>query len=191
MNNRIGTYFPLIIAALLAATTFWLERVVNNESTGNRANLRHDPDLIANNVTIDRYDETGKHITHIISERGYHYPDDDTAELIHPVVTFMRQGAPAVFSSEKAHAENATKVVVMQGNVKGRRAASGETPAMTVDTDELTVLTDDEIARTDQPVLLTYGAASMSGVGMEWNNLTGLFTVNKQARTTFPPKTQH
>lgn len=191
MNDRIGTYFPLIIAALLAATTFWLEQVVSNEMHSGKANVHHDPDLIANQVVIDRFDETGKHITHITSVKGYHYPDDDTADLFEPVVTFMRAGLPAVFSSDKAHAENASKIVVMQGNVKGRRAAQGDTPPMTMDTDELTVLTDDEIARTNQPVVLTHGAASITGVGMEWNNLTGVFTVNNQARTTFQPKTQH
>jgi len=191
MNDRIGTYFPLIIAALLAATTFWLEQVVSNEIHDSKGNLRHEPDLIANQVVIDRFDETGKHITHITSVRGFHYPDDDTADFFEPVVTFMRAGQPAVFSSKKAHAENATKVVEMLGDVKGNRAAIGNTPAMTMNTDALTVLTDDEIARTDQPVVLTHGAASITGVGMEWNNLTGVFTVNNQARTTFPAHKQH
>lgn len=191
MNNRLSTHFPLIIAAILAAATFWLERVVNNEAPGGKSNLRHDPDLIAEGITIDRFNPQGKHITNITSERMQHYPDDDTADMTKPVVTFMRKQPPAVFSSDSAHAENTTKIVTMHGNVKGNRAALAAAPAMSLRTDFLTILTDDEIAKTDKPVVLTRGTAIITGIGMEWNNLTGVFKVNHQARTTFQPKTHH
>lgn len=191
MNNRVSIHFPLIIAAILAAATFWLERVVNNETPGSKSNLRHDPDLIAEGITIDRFNPQGKHITHITSERIQHYPDDDTADMTKPVVTFMREEPPAVFSSDTAHAENTTKVVTMNGHVKGDRAALEQSPAMSLRTDTLTVLTDDEIAKTSQPVVLTRGTATITGVGMEWNNLTGIFKINSHARTTFQPKTHH
>jgi lipopolysaccharide export system protein LptC len=189
--NRVGSFFPLIIAALLAAATFWLEQVVRNESHGNLGNTRHDPDLVAQHVSIDRYDATGKRITRITATQLQHYPDNDTADVTSPVVTMTRDARPTVFTSTFARVYNETKVVIMSGNVHGNRAATGDSPAFNLTTEELKVLTDDEIASSEQPVAITHGTASMTGVGMEWNNITGLFSIKSLSRSTFPPRTTH
>lgn len=189
--NRISAYFPLIIAALLAAATFWLEQVVRNEYQDRHSNLSHDPDLIANNIAVDRFDVEGNRITRITAQRLHHFPDNDSAELTAPIITMTRNARLTTFSSNTATAYNETKTVVMSGNVRGSRPAAGDAPGTTLATDELTVLTDDEIARTVQPVTLTHGAATLTGVGAEWNNLTGQFAVKSFTRTTFPPRKTH
>lgn len=186
--NRLSAYFPLIIAALLAATSFWLERVVSSEIREGLGNKRHDPDLIAHQVAIDRFDADGRRISRITASQMQHYPDDDTADLVNPVITLTRDERPAVFSSKAGHADNASKVVVLRDTVRGTRAASGDSPMQTLETEELTVLTDDEIARTDKPVFMTQGASQLSGIGAEWNNLTGIFTIDREVRAVLTPK---
>ena len=148
--NRLSAYFPLIIVALLAATTFWLEQVVSNEIREGLGNKRHDPDLIVNNASIDRFDTDGKRISRITASQLRHYPDDDTADLTDPVITLTRDARPSVFSSKTAHADNASKIVVMRDSVRGTRAAGADSAMQTLETEELTVLTDDEIARIDR-----------------------------------------
>ena len=186
--NRLSSHFPLIIAALLAAATFWLEQVVRNEYRSGLGNARHDPDLIVDQVSIDRFDLTGKRISRMTGSKLVHYPDDDTAEITSPVITLTRDARPTVFTSKTAHANNETKVVVMRDSVRGERAASADAPLQTLETEVLTVLTDDEIARTDKPVFMTQGASHMSGIGAEWNNITGLFTIHSMVRATLAPK---
>lgn len=186
--NRISAYFPLMIAALLAATTFWLERVVSNEIREGLGNKRHDPDLIVHHASIDRFDNQGKRISRITATQLQHYPDDDTADLIDPVITLTRDARPTVFTSKTAHADNASKVVVMRDSVRGNRAAGADSPMQTLETEELTVLTDDEIARTDKPVFMTQGASKLSGIGAEWNNLSGVFTIHREVRVVIMPK---
>jgi len=187
--NRLSTHFPLIIAALLALATFWLEQVVRNEYRNGEGNTRHDPDFVVNQVTIKRFDIDGKRISQMTATKLQHYPDDDTADLTDPAITLLRDARPTLFSSKTAHANNDTKIVTMQGNVRGERAAGAGIPAQTMTTEELTVLTDDEIARTDKPVTLTRGAAQLTGIGAEWNNLSGQLTINSQVHVTLPPKT--
>ncbi|GAB2888363.1 hypothetical protein GCM10027046_15950 [Uliginosibacterium flavum] len=186
--NRLSAYFPLIIVVFLAGTTFWLERIVSNEARNGLGNKRHDPDQIVNQVSIDRFDNTGRRISRITASQLQHYPDDDTAELANPVITLTRDERPTVFSSKTAHADNASKVVVMRDTVRGNRAAGVDSAMQTLETEELTVLTDDEIARTDKPVRMTQGASTLSGIGAEWNNLSGIFTIHHEVRAVIMPK---
>lgn len=186
--NRLSTHFPLIIAALLALATFWLEQVVRNEYRGGEGNNRHDPDFVVNQVSVKRFDVEGKRVSQMTASLLQHYPDDDTADLTDPVITLLRDARPTIFSSRTAHANNDTKVVIMQGDVRGERAAGADQPAQTMATEELTVLTDDEIARTDKPVALTRGKTRLTGIGAEWNNLSGQLAIHNQVRVAFPPR---
>jgi lipopolysaccharide export system protein LptC len=186
--NRLSAYFPLIIAALLAATTFWLEQVVRSEYRAGLGNARHDPDVIVHQATIDRFDAEGKRISRIVASRFLHYPDDDTVDLFDPVITLTRDARPTVFSSKTAHGDNASKIVVLRDQVLGVRAASADSPEQTLKTEELTVLTDDEIVRTTKPVFMTQGASTVSGIGAEWNNLTGVFTIDRDVRALIMTK---
>lgn len=187
--NRLSIYFPLIIVTLLAATTFWLERVVSNEIREGLGNKRHDPDQIVHQVSIDRFDNTGRRISRITASQLQHYPDDDTTELTNPVITLTRDERQTVISSKSGQADNASKIVVLRNSVQGNRAAGVNSAMQTLETEELTVLTDDEIARTDKPVRMTQGASTLSGIGAEWNNLTGVFTIHRDVRAVIMPKT--
>lgn len=185
--NRLSRHFPLIIAALLAAVSFWLEQVVSNEYRAGLGNKRHDPDLIVDKASIDRYDQQGKRISRITGSQLKHYPDDDTAHITDPVVTLTRDTRPVIFSSQFATADNNTKIIVMRDKVHGLREATPSSPMQTLDTDVLTVLTDDEIARTKSPVSMTQGGSHLSGIGAEWNTITGMFTIDRMVRATLQP----
>jgi len=186
--NRVTAHFPLIIVALLAIASFWLEQVVRNEHHDSLGKQRHDPDAIVERFSVERFDDSGKLQSRLTARQLQHYPDDDTADILSPVLTLTRDARPVVFSSERAHAGNTTKIVVLQGSVRGERKATDHEPAQVLTTEELTVLTDEEIARTHLPVLYTQGGARLDGIGAEWNNLTGLLQIHSQVRAEIPPR---
>lgn len=155
--NRLSTHFPLIIAACWRLPrSGWNRLYATNIVAGKEttATIR-----ISSSIKFrsKRFDVEGKRVSQMTASLLQHYPDDDTADLTDPVITLLRDARPTIFSSRTAHANNDTKVVIMQGDVRGERAAGADQPAQTMATEELTVLTDDEIARTDKPVALTRG----------------------------------
>jgi lipopolysaccharide export system protein LptC len=50
------------------------------------------------------------------------------------------------------------------------------------------LLPDDEIMKTDKPVKLTLGSASVSGTGMVANNATQQVHLDSQSHIEFPPR---
>lgn len=186
--KRISSLFPLIIAALLAAASFWLEYVVRNETRSGLGKDRHDPDTIIENFKLERFDAGGALRSRMLASKLTHYPDDDTADIEAPSMSFIQEGRSTTFRSEHAVADNRQKSLLMIGKVRGERPASGDLPGQTLKTDELTVWTDDEIARTRHPVSFTHGNARLDGIGAEWNNITGLLKIQQHVRAVLPAK---
>jgi lipopolysaccharide export system protein LptC len=50
------------------------------------------------------------------------------------------------------------------------------------------VLTDDEIAKTDRPIHMTLGKASVDAVGMVANNATQQIALGGRGSATYPPR---
>lgn len=183
--KRLSALFPLLIMALLAGATFWLERVVRSERPPGLGSERHDPDAVVEHFEADDYDKRGNLRAHVVGDRMFHYPDDNSADVVAPVVTLTGSTRPMRLSSKQARVSDESRVIVMSGTVRGERPAIAGSPAQTLASEEMTVLTADEIVRTDKPITFTQGRSRLDGVGAEWNNATGVLRVN-HVRATLP-----
>jgi lipopolysaccharide export system protein LptC len=77
--------------------------------------------------------------------------------------------------------------VELSGNVDVQRPATPKSRAMRLRTEALTVLPDEEIMKTDQPVVMTLGAATVRSVGMTANNATQQVHLANQGHMSLPP----
>lgn len=182
--KRISSFFPLLIVALLAMASFWLEYVVSNENRAGLGNNRHDPDAIIHDFSVSRFDAEGKKRSDLSASKLTHFPDNDTAELIAPRISFLQQHRTTTFTSEHGLADNQQRMVTLIGNVRGITPASASSPEQKLSTEELEVLVDDEIGRTKYPVRFEHGASELTGVGANWNNISGRLDVLSRVRTT-------
>jgi lipopolysaccharide export system protein LptC len=80
--------------------------------------------------------------------------------------------------------------VELIGNVVVDRPATGKTQALNMKTEQLTVLPDQEIMKTDLPVEMKLGAATVRGTGMVANNATQQVDLKSHSRITFPPRAE-
>jgi lipopolysaccharide export system protein LptC len=76
----------------------------------------------------------------------------------------------------------------LTGNVDIRRPAAPGAEPMRIRTEVLTILPDDEIAKTDKPIHMTLGAASVDSVGMVANNATQQIALGGRGKITYPPR---
>ena len=130
----------------------------------------------------------------ISGERLTHHPADNTSEIDKPVVQSMTVEHPRMtMTAERAHIYQNQSQIDLAGNVDIRRPGAVARPGMAasqplrIRTEAVTLLTDDEIAKTDKPVRITLGAASMSGVGMTVNNATQQLRAGR-GETIYPPR---
>lgn len=170
MKSSGAALFPIGLMALLAATTFWLERATQTED-GRDGNHRHDPDYIVDNFHVRRFDVDGALQHSLDAQKMLHYPDDESTEVLAPRLTYHRT-PPAHVSSNKAWLDKDGKHVKLDGDVHVIRDSIDDRPKTEITTSVLYAVPDDEFAHTDAPVTITQGQTVINGSGMETNNKT-------------------
>lgn len=188
MKIRSHTLFPLLALLLLAAGTAWLERVTRIEPPRNDGHLRHDPDFTAGTFTVRQLDKDGKLKYALTASSMVHYPDDESTDVTAPRLTYLESPPPMTLTSRRAHISKDGKVIELYEDVRGQRVAGPKSPPMSFTSSRLTVFPDDEIARTDAPVVLTHGNSVVTGVGMEADNLNLTFKLHNRVKATIHRK---
>ena len=181
MKHWPSQLFPIVLLALLAGLTFWLQKTIGGEDVKNDGKLRHDPDAIAENFVIRRFDETGHIKYRLTGPYLVHFPDDDSSELTSPVLISYRPDSPPVtISAKQAKATSKGDTVYMWDDVVITRAATPERPEMIARMPDLTTQPNAGFAFTSSPVEVTQGQSWVKGVGAHLDNNTAILVLQSQ-----------
>jgi lipopolysaccharide export system protein LptC len=181
MKNWQGQLFPIVLVALLASLSFWLQRMATIEEARRDGSQRHDPDAIAENFTVRRFDASGQLRYRLTAPRLEHFPDDDSSELRSPtLIQFPQDRPPLTFSADHALLASEGETVFLWDNVNVVRAATAERPELRTRTPDLTVQPDLGIAFTSSPVEITQGQSWVKGIGAHLDNNTSTFVLQSQ-----------
>ncbi|MDP1614083.1 MAG: LPS export ABC transporter periplasmic protein LptC [Sulfuritalea sp.] len=172
MKDRAASLFPMAILVLLAALTFWLNRLIQDDKP--RGPQRHDPDYWVERFEVRRFDLEGQLQHTLVAAKLVHYPDDDSTVVTAPHITYHRQ-PPSEVSARMAYIGREGKELDLVDEVKViRHGALGESPPTVLETRTLKIFPDDEKASTRDPVLITQGKSIMRGSGLDLDNKTGI-----------------
>ena len=96
MKDRGASLFPLAMLVLLAALTFWLNRLIQDDKP--RGPQRHDPDYWVERFEVRRFDIDGQLQHTLVGDKLVHYPDDDTAIVTAPHISYLQKPPRATAS---------------------------------------------------------------------------------------------
>ena len=178
----------IMIGVFFAFGSFWLVQIMGSGGDSGRVDVGNDPDYIVENFSFVRMAETGKPRYVISGERLTHRPADNSSVIEKPVVQGLNtEHPPMTMTAEHALVTRNQSQVDLTGNVDIQRPGNASAKPMRVRTQALTFLPDDEIAKTDKPVEMTLGNATMTGVGMQANNATMQLHAGR-GQAVFPPR---
>ncbi len=176
-------FFPIIVLALLAGLTFWLQSTVDQGEMKTDGKLRHDPDAIAENLVVRRFDELGQVKYRLTTPYLVHFPDDDTSELRTPILTSYRQDrSPVTLSANHAKVTAKGEVAYLWDNVQFIRPAEQGRPQLVARSPDLTVHPETGHAFTSSPVEIIQGQSWVRGVGVEIDNQNSTFVLQSQVK---------
>ena len=188
MSDRLTATVPLILVTLLAALTFWLERMVQPTGRAPGATSRHEPDYIVEKLSAVSMNEKGAAAYTLAAAKMMHYPDDDTTILAAPrFVSYGTAQSPVTITASEAVVSSNGQHVYFQDDVRVTRAAHGTSSELVVRTDFLHVIPDQNIARTDRTVTITDAATTVTAVGFEINSETRIMKLQSRVRGTYDP----
>ena len=173
--------FVIVLLALLAGLSFWLQRAVAPVEVVRDGKLRHDPDAIAENFLVRQFDEKGRVKYRLTAPYMMHFPDDDSSELKSPTLINYRPNAPQLtLTGKNAKVTSKGQTVFLWDDVKVVRAATPARPELVARMPDLTVQPDDGTAFTGSPVEITEDKSWVKGVGMHLDNNTSTFELQSQ-----------
>jgi len=179
----------MLAAVFFAFGSFWLVQVMRGDAQGPNVNVGNDPDYIIDNFSFVRMSETGQPRYVISGERLTHRPADNTSVIEKPVVQNMSTEHPNMtMTANTAHVNQDQNQIDLAGNVDISRPGSKTTQPLRIRTEALTVLPDEEIARTDKPIEMKLGGSVVTGVGMVANNATMQLQVGGRGTIISPPR---
>lgn len=147
--------FPIILLALLAALTYWMNIKVQPAPPRPDAALRHDPDYYLNKFESTNTDINGLLSYRLRAQKMKHYPDDDSTDLEYPVFTQYDQGKQYIqVTGKRGEVSGNGEDVKIYENVVVRREPWGDKGLMTLETEYLHVIPNEDIVLTQKPVLI-------------------------------------
>ncbi len=182
--RRFPQIFPLLLMAVLAGLTFWLDQAIQPDAAAPEAG-RQDPDYIVENVIAHRMDAEGR-IKHTLrAERLTHYPHDDSTHLVAPHFTSHASRTPMTITSRTARVSSGGEHVYFETDVRAVRAADAKRSEMVMETSFLHVTPDANTARTDRPVTITDANTVAHAIGLELNSETRIVKFLSRFRGTY------
>lgn len=155
VRARPAIIFPLVLLALLALLTLWVNNAVQAPQPKLDGSSRHDPDYVISNFVTTQTDINGDLRYKLAAIEMKHFPDDDTAVLLRPRYTQFAINKPYTeVQSLRGYVSSNGEEVELFDNVKVTRQAFAGKGEMTVDTDHLNILPNEEIVRTASPVVI-------------------------------------
>ena len=188
MSDRLAATVPLILVALLAALTLWLDRMVQQPARPSAGPSRHEPDYIVEKLSAVSMNQKGAAAYTLSAARMLHYPDDDSTILATPrFVSYATAKSPVTITASEAVVSSNGQHVYFQDDVRVTRAPYGTSSELVVRTDFLHVIPDQNIARTDRTVTITDAATTVTAVGFEINSETRIMKLQSRVRGIYDP----
>lgn len=185
MQSRApAALFPLLLAALLAGLTFWLEAATRPQGGGKDGKLRHDPDYLVEDFAVRRFDPEGRLQHTLRAAEMRHYPDDDSTHVTAPALIYHAT-PPTRLEARTALLDNQGRTVTLLGEVRVTRAGAAGTAETVLTTAQLDVFPDDEVAISRAPAILTQGASHVSGEVLHANQKSALYVLEGSVRGVF------
>lgn len=180
----------MMIATFCAFGSFWLVQVMEGEDDGGRlGGPTSEPDYIVENFSFVRMTEEGKPSYVVSGKRLAHTPLGDVSNVEQPVMQGMTPGRPRMtIVANHAQIYHGEHRVELLGKVDIQRPATPTSEALRVQTEALTVLPDEEILKTNQPIRMQLGAATVTGTGMVANNATQKLHLASRGQIVYPPR---
>lgn len=155
IRTRPAIVFPLALLSMLALLTFWINKTVQPPVPKLDGSSRHDPDYIMSNFVTTQIDINGDLRYKLAAVEMRHFPDDDTTSLQRPRYTQFAVNKPYTqVEGLRGYVSGNGEEVDLVDNVKVTRQAFAGKGEMTVETDHLNIRPNEELVRTESPVII-------------------------------------
>jgi lipopolysaccharide export system protein LptC len=188
LRQALSSYLPLLLMALLAASTWWLVKHTP-QAAGPAAEspLRQDPDYTMTGFTITRFGPDGHVVLRIAGDALRHFPATDRLEIEGVRIRAIApDGRTTDASARRALANGDGSEVQLLGGAQVTSQLAG-TDVLEVQGEFLHAFLRFEQLRSHLPVRVLRGGTEAHAGGMAYDNLLRQLQLSGPVRVTLAP----
>ena len=188
--DRLSTYLPLIVMALLASASWWLVRSVPTlmEPTTQKP-VRQEPDYRLANFSTKAFDAGGRLTREISGDTAQHYPATEEMHIAQVrIFAANDQGSSMNARAQQGIATDDGKKVTLIGDAVAIRPAFNSRPRIELKSDRLVALPEEDRVVSDDPVRIVRDRDVFTATSMDFNSNTGFYDLRGRVRGTLAPK---
>ena len=188
-GDRLRLLFLIIVAVALALGSFWLSQVGLQKMEKNAAVKVPLPlDFYVEKFNFVRMSKTGQVRYYVAGARLTHYPQQQNYEIQRPIMHSVDdQRIATTLRAERALIDQDNNRVRLIKNTHIYRPSYTTGNAFYAQSERLTVLMNEEIVYTDQPVVASLGRSTLKGTGLWLNNATRELRLLNKVNIHYPP----
>ncbi len=187
LHRRVPALLTLGLVLLLAAGSLWmLKAAQRGESNAPATGQRTEPDYVIEGFRYVKVARDGSAEYVIEGDRLAHDPISDDSLISRPRLnSYSRGRAPMALSADKARINGDHSEFHLIDNVRLERPQTRGNEALTVESEYMLVLPDQDIVKTDRAVHAQLGSSTLEGVGMEADNKKRQLTLQSRVKATY------
>ena len=176
---------PLIIFVALIALTYWLDQTTLSQTLTPENALYQEPDYIVENISGIRQDYEQNIHRAFFAKTMKHYIDDDITQLEQVRFVNTETRAPLIrLHANQARLAGNGEDIYLTGDVTVLRGADTDEDLLTMMTNYLHLIPDQNLVKTDQSVRISRLNTTINAIGLELDNNTGVIQLLSQVRAT-------
>jgi len=180
--NRLRGWLPLLPVLALLLGSYWLNLQVKPLEPASSAQ-RHDADFVVYGLRSTALNTAGQPRFTLLTEKMWHYPDDDTTHMLNPSLTsFFKDQAPTRIDAQSGMISRNGEEIHLHEDVRISRPGKFPAQIQQFHTEYLRVLPDEGRAETNFPVSMFDRYNTINAVGLELDNEARTVKLQKQVR---------
>ena len=187
----------MFLMALLTLGTYWMVQT-STPNLDDAKQKRHVPDYIMDKIVVTTLGPEGNTKFRVVGQKLTHYEDDASSEIDWPIARRFHETKPAItVRSDKGFMDGDMTILQLVGNATLTRpaqpatATQAGTARMFMSSSRFTVLMNEDIVKTNQPVNLEQGLSIMtSQEGAIFDNVHQKLTMIGQVKGRIESETK-
>ncbi len=189
LRQRLPGLLLLLAGLLLAGGSFWvLEMTRRSGDETTPASARTEPDYFAENFRYTKLTTSGSADYMIEGEKLVHDPVSDHTDITQPFMrSYSGKRLPMSVRAERARINADHTEVRLFDHVVLERPQTKDQESLTVRSEFMLVLPEQDIVKSDRLVDITLGEARLSGTGMVADNAAHELKLLSRVSGSYPP----
>lgn len=187
MKERLTSIIAVALLLTLVGMSYWYSVKAELEGQGHLSDL-NSPDFIAHDITVTRFDNSGKAQYKVFAKNIEHFSDGHATAKQPEYYSLKTDEAQITARSDSGEMVSGGEIFHFYDNVDIRQAADKDKPASRLETSQMDAYPDDDVYSSDKPVKLTRGTDVSRGVGMDYDNVERTFKLRSRVQSEFAPR---